>query len=340
MSSISALEWCDANMHNKYPIADDATTLSVTGIYLPSSFLVDMQIILPGMDNEDAADRLFISAIEKHGDLLDVFLSYHTGTSEGDILCAAIDNIPLSLRNTSNLADRTFSIRPVAMSSSKLSMLSGRAIIGSCIDMGWVGRLEFSYEATKLLSLRVYVVNTSFQHITVCDSLGVRHTISDNFILEAGDGIDINVEYGTLDGDDSSAQVPVITISKSGVQREVSVDGTDQTTLGSVDDVVNTILQKLGNPVRYINSIPANDDGEITIQGDDCTQIAGSSAHVLTISNPCAKPCCTDASVADVRASLDMMNEAQTRLLSYYFALSDNINSMQARLASLILSVE
>lgn len=339
MDNISALEWCDANMHNKYPIADDATTLSTTGIYLPSSFLVDVQIILPSMSDTDAAERLFISSIERHGEFLDVFLSYHTD-ADGDILCAAIDNIPLSLRNTSDLAKRTFNIRPAAMSSNELSALSGRAIVGTCVDMEWVGRLEFDYDATKLLSLRVYVVDTALRHITVCDSLGVRHTISDNFILEAGDGIDINVDYETLEDAGNTEEVPVITISKSSAPVEVSTSVTDTVMLDTVDDIVNAAMQKLGNPIRYINGIPANDEGRITIQGDDCTSISSSSSNVLTISNPCAKPCCTDMTVSDVRASLDMMNEAQDRLLSYYFALSDNINSMQARLASLILSVE
>lgn len=342
MDNTAALEWCDANMHNKYPIADDASTMSTTGIYLPSSFLVDIQLLLPGASDEDAANRLYISAIERYGDTLDVFISYHTDADSDDEVCAVADHIPLSIRNTASIDSRTFEIRPTRLTGATIPSVSGRLIVGSCIDMLWVGRLEFDYEATRLLSLRVYVVGTALDYIKVKDSLGVEHVISDNFVLEAGDGIDIKVEYGSAsdDGDESDvSSLPVIVVSKASASDTVSANPGADGDIASVDELISIVRQVLGDPICKINGIPPDSSGNFTLQAGTCVNISDSGSRLL-ISNPCSQPCCTEGTVSDVRASLDVLAEAQTRLLTYYTTMSNNVNAMQARLASLIASVE
>ena len=44
----NSLEWLNSNMHRNYPIVDNTVVEANTpGVYLPSSFLVDLQLIVP-----------------------------------------------------------------------------------------------------------------------------------------------------------------------------------------------------------------------------------------------------------------------------------------------------
>ena len=138
--------------------------------------------------------------------------------------------------------------------------------------------------------------------------------IDHDFIIRATDGVTLNVS-STEDG------VPVLVISPS----------------DTVEALVNQIKTELGNPIYSISgATPApNGDGSISLVGNDCVSVSNSD-HGLSISNPCAKPCCDDADTQAVSNALQALDDAKNRLEAYYQALATNINTMQARLSSLI----
>jgi hypothetical protein len=78
-------------------------------------------------------------------------------------------------------------------------------------------------------------------------------------------------------------------------------------------------------------------DGNIRIRGGDCTQVdTDAAAGSIRISNPCSRPCCGSASQEQLSSAIAQLETAQRRLSEYYQALTNNVNAVQARLASLI----
>ena len=155
----------------------------------------------------------------------------------------------------------------------------------------------------------------------------MRDLLQGNIVLRAGDGVSLAVTEETVDGVDMA----VVTVSR------VPTDAEEALGITSVDEAVAAITAELGMPVRRINGVAPDSTGNVTIAGGDCTDVSV-SGNVISISNPCSKPCCDDTSLADAQASLTLLEAACARLENYYQALTTNVNAIQARLSSLIAS--
>ena len=101
--------------------------------------------------------------------------------------------------------------------------------------------------------------------------------------------------------------------------------------------MMGAIYRALGTPIRTINGLAPDGDMNFTISNGDCVSVQNAATGIV-IANPCAQPCCDDASTDDVNTSLSLLEEASKRLEAYYSALTENINNMQARLSALIAS--
>lgn len=338
MATTDAMEWLDGNMHRNYPIADSCTCTSNSGIVLPSTFLVDMDITVPVSSN-GSTDKFFISAVLRHGDSFTVEISYH-GAS-GDILCARSNPVSIALRNTDPIEggtgqqavpSRVIALNSVAVDDTDykwLEALTGSLIVGSCIDMQNIGNLTFPYMSgntgvTHILSVRVHTLPAGISSITAVDSANGSTVIRDNLVIQAGDGVDFNVYRDWQSG----------TMVLEIFRRNAGEGGIPY---NSIDDVVNAVLSQIGQPVTRINGVAPDDDGNFSIQGDDCTAVEV-NGHGVFVRNPCAKPCCGDTTPSDAQAAIDTLEAGMARLQEYYTAMSNNVNLLQAKLASLILS--
>lgn len=302
--------------------------MSNSGLLLPSSFLVDIDINVPLLPENDAEDRFYISALSRTGSELRMELSYHA--ESGDIVCGLTGPISLDLRNTESVEGRTVAINPYGAPPDthvELKSISGNVIIGTCMDMQDIGALTFPWEregtrVTNILSVRVHVTSFGMRSIVADDSYGGVTTFTNDFVLKAGPGIKFTT---TTDGNGNVNLV---------VEREDVVSGSNEPQ--SVEDVVNAVLSMIGTPIRRINGIAPDATGSFTIGNGDCTRIAANGNGII-ISNPCSTPCCSDASSSeDVQGSITILKESESRLLDYYTGLSASINDMESRLAALI----
>ena len=337
MPTREAIEWCDQNMHNQYPLADSATGVSTSGVILPQSFLVDMQLVVPTIaTTSNVRDNFFISSIERVGDSFQIYLGYRTGADASYVVCGKSGLIPSTIRNTTDLDERTVAIYPILDASYAQSVLSplldleGQFIVGSCVDMLNMGSLTFGYNATKLLGLRVYIVANGINSITVVDSDGVQHTLTRDFVLQPGDGIDVSVDPDYVDPV-SLRIMPKVTFVRTRTAAE------EESGFNSISDVLSALSLSDAVPVRSINLISPDADGNITIEGLDCVGMK-SLEHGISITNTCSKPCCDASSISDVSANLEQLMAAHTRIATYYDSIMANINAMQARLSSIIMS--
>lgn len=340
MPATDAYEWLDGNMHRNYPIADSCTCESASGVTLPSSFLVDMDINVPLTADSTANERFFVSAILRHGAYVTVEISFHTEAGT-DVVCARSDPISLAIRNTNPITgdaangvpSRTITLAPVAVGDADykwLESLTGSLVIGTCADMQDIGNLTFPYqrdsqEVSTILSVRVHLMPSGITSITAIGTDGTESVIYNNMIIQAGDGVDFEVS-SNADG------TPVLYIKRQ------PMDNEGQARYTSVEDVIDAVFAQIGQPITTINGLPPTEDGNFQIDGDDCTAVTESGEHSLFIQNPCARPCCTDDTPEDVEAAIDTLTEGEARLQEYYQSLSTLVNSMQAKLSSLIIS--
>lgn len=334
-SLTNTLEWLNGNMHRNYPLLDSAVPVDDTDEHtLPSSFLTDMQLVVPYVEGLDSS-KFFISSVVRQVNSWLVTIGYTIDDSDPTTKvgfdCAISGPIPMDLEYTgADLDAHTIELAAITTTPAPLSgsytygipeayaamrNLRGTLYIGSCRDLDNVGALQFSYQATPVMPTCVYIetARQEISSIRVVDGFGTDVTFTDDVTLRAGTGVKISVV-----GDK--------------VAFDIDID--------YMKEQFNAMLSsEIGNAIRTINGMKPADDGSFTLTGMDCTLINGAE-HGVVISNPCSKPCCDSGGEdsADVKAALDQLASDKTVLENYYTDLATKINSMQSRLSSLIAS--
>ncbi len=325
----SLLELLDQRMHTNYPIKDDCVVKDITGVFLPSSFLVELHILIPNSIASDATKRFFLSSIETSGSLLDIGISYRTDNNTS-FVCARVTGISTSLTSGDSIDSRTFNILPAATipeDHKDLRAMYGTIIIGSCIDMVSLSSLKFTYANAPLLPSLIFTYNTDgISSVTAKDATNNQTIMASNFIIRAGDGIDLRIEEAIHDSKLKKVLIIDRVATTEDLQREYN----------SVEEVIAAVEAAL-TPIKSINGIYPGAGGNINIEGADCTGIL-STNNGIAISNTCATPCCTSQDNTEALAALQSLADVKIRLLGYFESLATNINAMQSRLSSLIAS--
>lgn len=143
--------------------------------------------------------------------------------------------------------------------------------------------------------------------------------LTGDIIIQAGDGIDIDVEGNT------------ITIS-TGASIENQL-------INNRTELIEAIIDMYGQPILTINGLPPDRDGNFTFEAVDgsCVQVTGKD-YGITISNPCATTCCDSSFLDDVIDNINNLNSKASRLTEYLTSVSSNLNSLANELAMLKLS--
>lgn len=323
----SSLEWLNENMHRNYPIMDDVIPVSIDGSMLPSTVLVDLSLSCVGAGIN--RNGFYVSHVHRLGTGIQVVISYMNDKTP--IPCAMTPVIPITIHSGLSVAERTFSLFPIDKSNTEiqsnlteleksLSTVSGLVIIGSCIDMMNSGTYQLSYASGKIMPTLVHVYSMGLERINFINADGTPiASWTDDFTLQAGDGIDFST-----DGDN------VLVISRTATAAETEAE------YQNINQVVAKLKELIGTPITSINgALPSG--GDISIIGGDCTKVDSVGAGIV-ISNPCSVPCCSSSDISDVAAALQSLEDAKTRLMNYYTAITTNINAIQSRLSSLIAS--
>jgi len=331
---INSLEWLNENLSRNYPIVGTAESS------LPTSFLVDIQLVIPYTENVDTS-KFFISRVSRTGDSLQVTIGYLV-SEPGDVMtwfdCAtstgipinatwpflnqagtdyqAIDIVPITVQNTWQTGSYAYGIPD---NYAAMRNMHGSLYIGTCVDMQEVSNQAFNYNQTAIIPMRVYMETKSgeLRKVTVIDSEDQASTFTQDLTLILGTGL-----------------VATSNTANNTVTIEVDEEWLDEKMQTKVDELEDYALKTI-NGIKPV-------DGNIQIIGLDCTEIAspGDTSATITISNPCAKPCC-DQNGTDSLSISNAMTEliaAKDTLNNYYTELATKVNSIQSRLASLIAS--
>ena len=330
----NSLEWLNSNMHRNYPIVDNTVVEANTpGVYLPSSFLVDLQLIVPYVEGLDAS-KFFISAVTRNADSFQITMGYLISEVGANVRmgfdCAVSSAIPVDtvfsgepymVRLAAITTDATYTSSTytygIPAGYEAMRNIRGAVYIGTCSDMTDVGAMSFIYENAAIMPTCVYIEDptNTLSSIRIMDSHGTDATLTDDITIILEEGI-------------------LATISSDKDTVTFSLDP------AYVTAALNDILEeKVGTAIRTINGQPPDKNGAFWIKGLDCTNV-GEVDHGLTISNPCAKPCCDSNGVdsADILKALTDLTSAKEVLNNYYSSMATNVNALQARLSSLIAS--
>lgn len=315
----NSLEWLNENMHRNYPILDSVVPVSVDGTHLPSSLLVDLSMSCVAA-GEIQTNRFYVSHVNRTGSGIQVVISYYNNGA--GVPCAQTPVIPVDINAGMDISQRTFQLSPypsIPDELKSLRTLEGSVIIGSCMDVINGGSYVLSYENGAILSTLIRIFTSGLESISFVDQAGnTVATWTDDFTLQAGEGIDF--EY--------NADTNSLIIYRTATEAESNAP------FKSVAEIVAELNKLFGSPIMSVNGISGNN---ISIIGGDCTKIDNVS-HGIVINNPCSVPCCKSSDTADIEAALQTMEDAKTRLLNYFTALTTNINAIQSRLSSLIAS--
>ena len=334
-----SLEWLNGNMHRNYPIVDNTIVKSMTGEYLPSSFLVDIQLVVPYVEGIDSSN-FFISSIVRNASSFQVTIGYMISGASEELRhgfdCAVSAAIPVGLEYTGPSYARDHVIKLSAITTAAtftessytygipdeyaaLKDIRGTIYIGTCTDMANISAMQFAFDASAILPACVFVESKedAIKSVSFIDDNGVSDTFTEDIVIRLGEGILAEVS------DDKSSVT--LTLDPAYLSNQIN----------------SLFRSSIGTAIKKINGQGPDENGNFQIAGLDCTLIdSDSGTNSIKISNPCAKPCCDQGGEdsAEVLNALSAIAQAKEVLNNYYTDLATKVNSMQARLASLIAS--
>lgn len=316
------IDWINTRAAQSFPLSQTASGLDKNGNRLPDSFLLDLQLLLPSKYDQDLSGAFYISSIQDRSGTFTVVISYHPANapanSSQDIQCAICSGISKSLTVTSSITERTYVIVPLQTNTGLLQQnpwlnkITGNLCVGNTATYTG-GSMFFLYDGSVIHSSCIkFMGGDHLEGIKIGEQLltGVVQFV-------AGQGISFTVQNNTV---------------------KISVD---QIALQNKwNDIVTTYFsdnydQPL-TPIKTINGLQPDANGNITITGLECVQVSNLS-HGISIKNTCARPCCTvDSSLQNLQASLKVMQQEQQILRDYYINMSTVVNYMQANLSTLM----
>lgn len=318
-----SLEFLNQNMHRNYPVQDTCVVQTADGIYLPSSFIVDCQLLIPCSPDQQAGidtSRFFISAVNRYTNSFQILIGYQPEGGEA-FACACSTAIvivdggiyPMSVPLTaaSGIPDNELY--------APLLGLSGTLWIGTMANMTDLGSLSFTYATAALNSTCIVKTLTStVTNLTVVDATGAT-------VAELTGGVTLQMDESIELSYDSSTGTLQIGVAEEWLQTQLR----------------NIVNSAAGAAIKTINGQSPDTEGNFVIAGLDCVSIKEvQDTNSITVSNPCSKPCCSDDSgdLADIRSSQDLLTDKVDRISENLNSFINSINNVETRLPSLVAS--
>lgn len=297
-------DWISMRSAQSYPLADNTSDIAAVRQWLPPFLLLDIYLLLPSAANNNISSAIYISKIEDNGQSLRLAFA-HDGIDFAQ--CAGISK---TFTSAETIANRTYTITPIDISADALQRYPWMNKVTGTLCAGFTSKYQggtytFTGDAAKLNSMCVHFIAGDHLEAIVADGKYLTGQVQ----LIAQNGIICTVQENTI---------------------HLSLD----------KDYINTLIEnkhpEINDYIKSINGQVPDENHNINIAGLDCVQVTPAGDHTLTISNPCAKPCCkTQSSLQNMQASIDLLQEEHKILRDYFVNMSTNINYMQSNLTSI-----
>lgn len=305
MPAIVNVGWLNQNSLRSYPLSEEATRRDNSDSYtLPDDFLVDF--VLPvNSALSYSPGNFYLSKVTIFGTSVTVEFSYWTGSAQSVIGTISIQVSTFTQNRTYQLAG-----------SGDFEGVIGKVVIGNLDTiLLQVGSFDFDLAGGRLESSVIVPDIEGITGFRVLDGDDIGALYQGDIALEAGDNFRITKS-------DFNGKV---------VLQFSAIDGE-----GTIAACVCEGDTADAGPIRTVNGVPPDDQGNVNLVGDDCLvpepQIDENS---IKITDVCSKPCCgcpeLDTLVEDQKR---MRDEVQT-LVNYSARLEAAVTTMQILMSML-----
>lgn len=312
------LQWISQHAAQSYPLDDSAYAQGSSGI-LPMSFLLDIQIRIPKSKITALKSKFYVMGLIDNIDTYTLIIGCQYAQNQ-QFACLKAHGIPKTIGIGTDIQSRYFVLvadtqKVPEEAKNIVSRFTGTVYIG-VTQYTNIPTLDLSYEQGKISPVCV-------QSTQGLDAISVNGKQIHGIVsLQAGKGIKLT--------ETTSGQTTYISVA---IDKDTVYSG-----MSSIADIIQEVKSKLGNPIQKINNVSPDDTGAITIAGVDCVtfQPTNASDHIITVSNTCSKPCCGSTYSQALKAQIQVIKQQQSILRDYFVTQSNNINYIQASLATVI----
>lgn len=286
------LGWLDLNAQRAYPLSETASGLDVTGVFkLPDSFALALYLSLDVRSDPDPL-AFFVSRVINTPGAVAVTVSHTDGTTVTEFGTAVV---PAAAHV--EYAAYEFAVATGFRTS------AGRLVVGALSGMtaAPAGAFDFDAGGGRLDADCVRPYLRGLTELAVDNGGGVSAPLTGRVVLTAGANIRLTVSPGATE-----SVIRIDAIRGEGLQADC----------GCADD------DALSPPIRTLNGVLPNSDGNIDLLAGDCVQVTPGSNGVR-IADTCAKPCCGSAELKRLQADV-------TEVVSRLTGLTNDVNRFES----------
>jgi hypothetical protein len=299
------IEWLNQNSQRKYPLNENATGIDLTGAFtLPDSLI--LELYLPIHSGLQVIPEFF-------------FLSLITITSNGVMLGIGYDdsaaNYPLVAVAQFNRSTHFENASYALVGQGDLHDVFGTITIGVLDELNLqpAGTYRFDRNGGLLDTDCIRPMVQGVSSITISNGGGDQSApITGDVTFIAGANIQFAISPGTGGG-------------------SLRIDAIDTSGFSTVDPCAADVSPP--PPIRTINMIPADANGDFTLQAGDCVSIT-KLTNGLKLEDNCSQPCCGCVELDAVMAQLQHLANEVPSLRG----LVNKLNSEITNMAQVVLS--
>lgn len=288
-------EWLNANSVRGYPVSEYGTRMDLTGsVKLPDSLLVDASL---AVHPDLATSTFFVSKVKLSPDGAEIEIS-RLDAAGSNVTVVTTIAAPASGGNY-----RPYSFTGVGDNYD----VNGSIVVGDLwlASQEMSGVFEFTHESTPLEHT---VLNVSLPMVRAIEIYnGSAKVGTFNGLLKLKAGRNIRLTY--VDGE------------------TVRIDAIDG--LNTTDPDSCAAVTPLGPPIRTINGVGPDENGNFQLEGGDCISVEAGSQG-LVISDTCSQSCCGCDELAQLMSGLTALETQCQILKTNIYEVQANTSRMMA----------
>jgi hypothetical protein len=291
-ASTQNLEWLNHNEVRAYPLTEDADGVDLSAAFkLPTDFLVAVHLPIALALNVKP-DQFYVRRILSTPTGFAVVVAYNSDSGPIDAATATISRIDY-------VRGKTFPL----VGAGDFADSIGRVALGRLenLDLQPAGLFEFSFDSGRLEPDCIRPMLRGVSAIYVSNAGDTSVPLYNDVELEAG------------------SNTRLTTTIVAGQRPKIRIDFIDGE--GSVE-ACPCVDETIGPPIRTIDGVGPNDDGNLDLLGDACIEVEPAS-FAINLKDTCSKPCCGCRELEVVTQALDQLRNnvaayenLQTRLAS------------------------
>lgn len=269
------LEWLNHNGQRRYPLADDATGTDDSGSFtIPNDFVVELDLPVHAGLAVDPA-RFFVRHVGAFETGFSVVVGYQPASGDPVTVATAL------IARQTHTRNRAYALGGVE----PYDDTAGKVVIGrlDTIDVQPAGFWTFEFEATRLDPDAVRPMIRGVSALVLVNGSSKSEPIRGHVELVSG----TNVRLTPLLADGLNA-VRIDAVSGEGLVENCVCEG----------DAAP------GEPVRSINGVTPDENGNINLIAGECTQVDPAAGGVR-LSDVCSYPCCGCPEVEAITRDLE-----------------------------------